>query len=108
MELLSVSIFSRRTTGEPTAVIGVSRSDLKINGRHLINECGVFDGRMASRYEIMDGLQNGVSYKIITVGPNNTWEIGSDLKLVVLGGTAYLKNESSSLPCDNLGNLTEF
>ena len=76
--------------------------------KHLINERGVFDGRMASRYEVMDGLHNGVSYKIITVGSNNTCEIGPDLKIVVLGGAEYIKNESSSLSCDELGNLPEF
>ena len=76
--------------------------------KHLINEWGVFDGRMASRYEVMDGLHNGVSYKTITLGSNNTCEIGPDLKIVVLDGAEYIKNESSSLSCDDLGNLPEF
>ena len=76
--------------------------------KHLISERGVFDSRMGSRYEVMDGLHDGVSYKTITLGSNNTCEIRPDFKIVVLDGAEYIKNESSSRSCDDLGSLPEF
>lgn len=76
--------------------------------KHLINEVGIFDGRMASRYEIISNLHNGVAFKTMTLAANNTWNIGDDLNIVMIEGTEYIKTQANSIPCDSLGNLPEF
>lgn len=76
--------------------------------KHSIKEHIVFDGTMASRYEVIKGLHNGISYCTIAIGSNNNWEIQSELRIVFLGGEEYIRNDSSSVPGDNLGSLPEF
>jgi hypothetical protein len=76
--------------------------------KHLVNEVGIFDGRMASRYEIVDNLHNKVMYKTITAASNNTWNIGAEVMIHTIKGTEYIKTQANSVPCDNLGNLPEF
>ena len=76
--------------------------------KHLIKGNTVSDGMMASRYEVMKGLRNGISYCTMLVGSNNAWKIQSELRMVFLNSAEYIKNDSSSIPGDDLGSLPEF
>jgi hypothetical protein len=45
---------------------------------------------------------------VIIHGPNNICHYGADIKMVTIHGTDYIKTDSSSTPCDKIGNLPEF
>jgi uncharacterized protein DUF3892 len=76
--------------------------------KHLIKGNTVSDGMMASRYEVVKGLRNGILYSTIVIGSNNAWKIQSELRMVSLNNAEYIKNDSSSIPGDDLGSLPEF
>jgi len=56
----------------------------------------------------MANLYSRIVCNVIIRGPNNICRYGSDIKMVTIHGTDYIKKDSSPTPCDKIGNLPKF
>lgn len=60
-----------------------------------------------TRSSVVDKLKIGNTYCTI-VKASGKWSRGSDLHVVKVGGTEYIRTDKNQTAKDNLGNLPEF
>lgn len=61
-----------------------------------------------ARSEVVSAIGNGSSFVTILKPEEDRWKRGSDVGVVVVDGTKYIRTDRNSMAADNLGELPDF
>ncbi len=61
-----------------------------------------------TREQVVSSIDSGSTFVTILMGPDNKWNKGAAVKIIVVDKVKYIRTDGNSKKADNLGELPEF
>lgn len=60
------------------------------------------------RMEVVSAIEKGNTFVTLLRNSAGNWQLGEDVRIVVINGVKYIRTDNNNTPSDNLGSLPEF